>query len=224
MPLARRAVRSALDVLLYRLMPLARPACEPQLFSATDGPSDLEFARVLRTADPGPALDGPLTFLPGGDRPSAWKGWREQLLVVRLAPALLQTAAFTVRGHAREILALDRELDVALPPDARTRSRAAGRRLLARLASSRGDRCLGKFQQWVSANEMPAHFPTVHAIQHALFHLPLRLLVPAYAYWEWCAAGGDLPAFAPEADALCRLAQDLLAATPSVHAAAANER
>lgn len=204
-------------------MPLARPACEPQLFTESAGPSDLEFSRVLRTADPGPALDGPLTFLPGGAWLPAWQQWREQTLVSRLAPALLQTAAFAVRGCAREILALDRELDSSLSADACARSRAAGRRLLARLASSRGERCLGKFQQWVAADEMSAHFPTVHAVQHALFHLPLRLLVPAYAYWEWSAAGGEAPAFAREADALCRLAQDLLPALSPVHAAAAND-
>ena len=137
-------------------MPLARPASEPQLFSVTTaGPSDLEFSRVLRTADPG--------------------------------------------GY--------------------------GRRLLARLSASRGERCLSKFQQWAAADEMPAHFPTIYAAQHALFHLPTRLLVPAYAYWEWSAAGGDPAAFAREVDDLCRLAQSLLPAPSSVHAAAvANAR
>ena len=177
---------------------------------------------MLRTADPGPALDGPLTFLPSGAWPLAWQSWREQTFVPHLAPALLQTAAFAVRGCAREILSLDRAIDAVLPPDARDRSRAAGRRLLARL-SSRGERSLGKFQQWAACDEMPAHFPTVHATQHALFHLPLRLLVPAYAYWEWSAAGGDLPAFAREADHLCRLAQNLLPAPSSTHAAVAND-
>ncbi len=208
-------------MLTYGLMPLARPACEPQLFSATAGPSDLEFSRVLRTADPGLALDGPLTFSPGGTWPEAWRVWREQVFVPTLAPALLQTAAFATHGGAKEIQSLDLQIDAALSPDARTRSQTAGRRLLARLASSRGERCLGKFQQWAAADEMPAHFPTIHAVQHALFHLPLRLLVPAYAHWEWSAAGGNPAAFTREADDLCRLAQALLPAPSSVHAAAA---
>ena len=220
---AAGTVRPAACVLPWRPMPLARPACEPQLFSESAGPSDQEFARVLRTADPGPALDGPVTFLPAVVWLAAWQQWREQILVQHLAPTLLQIAPFAVRGCAREILALDRTLDSSLSADACARSREAGRRLLARLASSRGDRCLGKFQQWVAADEMPAHFPTVYATQHALFHLPLRLLVPAYAYWEWSAAGGDAPAFAREADALCRLAQDLLPALSPVHAAVAND-
>ncbi len=203
-------------------MPLARPACAPQLFSQPVGSTDPEFPRVLRTADPGPALDGPLTFLPApiataADWLEAWKGWRETVLTRTLAPLLLQTTGLAVRGCAREMLALDTELDATLDPAARARSTAAGRRLLVRLASSRGERWLGKCQQWVSAGEMPAHFPTIYAGQHALFHLPLRLLVPAYAYWEWSAAmaarpsvGGPAPDFTAETDGLCRLAQAIL--------------
>ena len=171
-------------------MPLARSASEPQLFSESTGAGDGEFARVLRTADPGLALEGPLTFLPTGAWPLVWQRWQAELLVPHLASALLQTAAHAVRGCAREILELDRALDAVLSPETRVRSGAAGRRLLARLAASRGERCLGKFHQWATADEMPAHFATIHATQHALFHLPLRLLVPAYAYWEWSAAGG----------------------------------
>ena len=72
---------------------------------------------------------------------------------------------------------------------------------------------------------MPAHFPTVYAAQYTLFHLPLRLLVPTYAYQEWSAAmparpasGGAAPGFAQESDRLCRLSQDLLSSLPSSHA------
>ena len=205
-------------------MHMARPACEPQLFSVSAGSSDLEFARVLRTADPGPTLDGPLTFLPVGAWLPAWQKWQAEVFVPHLAPSLFHTAILG-GGGAREILAIDRTLETALPPDACARSRAAGRRLLTRLSASRGERCLGKFQAWVAAEEMPAHFPTIHAAQHALFHLPLRLLVPAYAYWEWTAAGGEPAAFTHEAAALCQLAQDLLPALSSpVHVAAANHR
>ncbi len=212
-------------------MPSARPASEPQLFSEVAGPRDPEFARVLRTADPGPALDGPLTFLPPSaaapaDWLRAWNTWREGTLTAVLAPVLLEVVALAVRGCVREILAADRALDAALAPDdARSRSVAAGRRLLARLAVSRGERSLSRFQQWAAAGEMPAHFPTIYAVQHALFHLPLRLLVPAYAYCEWSSAmaarptnGGTAPGFAQESDRLCRLAQDLLWSLSPNHA------
>lgn len=211
-------------------MPLARSACAPQLFSQPVGSADPEFPRVLRTSDPGPALDGPLTFLPDpaalpADWLRAWNDWRENFLARSLAPVLLQTASFAMRGCARETLALDRELDASLNPAARARSTVAGRRLLARLAFSRGERWLGRCQQWVAAGEMPAHFPVVYAGQQALFHLPLRLLIPAYAYWEWSAAmsarpcvGGPTPDFAGEADALCRFAQEITPSLSSTYA------
>ena len=202
-------------------MPLARPACAPQLFSLPVGSADPEFPRVLRTADCAPVLDGPLTFLPAaGVSPAgwlaAWQDWRNTALTNPLAPTLMQTADLAGRGLAREMRALDGELDAALDPSARERSAAAGRRLLARLAASRGERWLGRFQQWTAAGETPAHFPVIFAGQHALFHLPLRLLIPAYAYWEWSAAmsarppgGQPPPDFAGEEEALCRLAQTL---------------
>ena len=205
----------------------ARRACEPQLYTSTTGSGDPEFARVLRISDPGPALEGPLTFAPpagvvSGNWLAAWHEWRGTVLASQLASALLQAAALAGRGCAREMQALDRELDASLDNASRQRSRLAGQRLLARLASSRGDRWLGRFQQWVAAGEMSAHFPVVYAGQHAVFHLPLRLLVPAHAYWEWSAAMSVLPPtsgpaldFASETDALCRLAQIVL---PSAHA------
>ena len=211
-------------------MPLARSTSAPQLFSQPVGSADPEFPRVLRTTDPGPALDGPLTFLPVANLAPAdwlrsWNEWRHNILTRSLAPVLLQTASLATRGCAREMLALDRELDASLDPAARERSAAAGRRLLARLASSRGERWLGRLQGWVAAGEMPAHFPIVYAAQHALFHLPLRLLVPAYAYWEWSAAmsarpavGGAAPDFAGETAELCRLAQAVLPALSSPYA------
>ena len=124
-------------------MASARPASNPQLFSSPIGTTDLEFGRVLRTSDPGPALDGPLTFLPdAGAWQASWNHWQQTILTERLAVVLLQTATLATRGCAREMLALDRELDGTLEPAARERSRAAGRRLLARLAASRASaRC-----------------------------------------------------------------------------------
>ena len=111
-------------------MPSARPASAPQLFSEAAGPSDPEFARVLRTADPGPALDGPLTFLPLPDAvPTdwlrAWNSWREQTLTSLLAPALLEIAALATNGLAREMLAADRARVAATLPAKPSKQRRA---------------------------------------------------------------------------------------------------
>ena len=185
-------------------MPTDHPPSDASL------PLDPEFTRVLRMCDPGMALDGPLTFLPPlGATPQrwreAWRAWLEGTLSLTLAPCLAAAAARAEHGLARELQTLDLELDAGLEETARVRSAAAGLRLLRRLANARGERWLDKFQVWAAEKRTPAHFPVLFAGQSALFHLSRRLLVPSYAYWEWCAAmtarppaGGPRPVFARE--------------------------
>ena len=196
---------------------------ERQPPEAADLSPDPEFARVLRISDPGMALDGPVTFLPPlGASPEvwrqSWRAWLEGTLALTLAPCLTAAAGHAEHNAARELQTLDLELDAGLEEAARDRSRAAGRRLLRRLANARGERWLDKFQAWTALDATPAHFPVVFAGQSALFHLSRRLLLPGYAYWEWCAAmtarppvGGTRPVFARELDGLLPLS------TPSSH-------
>ena len=186
---------------------------------------DPEFARVLRMADPGPALDGPLTFLPlVGSTAAAWQEawvcWRDQTLTATIAPVLATVARHAERGEAREIQEIDKALTGTLDPASGGRSTTAGAHFLRRLSVARGDRWLTKFQLAAAAGQTPAHFPVVYAAQSVLFHLPLRLLLPGYAYWEWTVAmmaypptGGRRPKFAAEAASLRALAE----ATLSTH-------
>ncbi len=183
---------------------------------------DPEFARVLRMADPGPALDGPLTFLPlEGSSVAvwlqAWTTWRNQTLTATIAPVLAAVARHAERGEVREMQALDLGLAATLDPTASTRSTAAGAPFLRRLSRARGERFLTKFQLAAAAGQTPAHFAVVYAAQSILFHLPLRLLLPGYAYWEWVAAmaacpptGGSRPKFSTEAAVLRALAEATL--------------
>ena len=197
-------------------MPTARPV------PSGDEAFDPEFARVLRTADPGPALDGPLTFLPpSACSPTtwhrAWLDWRDQTLAGVIAPVLAAVVVHAGRGEVREIQTCDFDLSAALENAASVRSAATGGVLLHRLSAARGDRWLGKFQRAAAAGQTPAHFPVVYAAQSVLFHLPLRLLLPGYAYWEWTAAmaamppaGGSPPKFPAEAAGLRTLAEATL--------------
>ncbi len=185
---------------------------------------DPEFARVLRMADPGPALDGPLTFLPPSACPpamwrQAWTTWRDRPLTETIAPVLAAVARHAELGEAREIQALDLQLAATLDPIASTRSAAVGAHFLRRLSLARGERWLSKFQRAAAAGQTPALFPVVYAAQSVLFHLPLRLLLPGYAYWEWVSAlaacpptGGPTPRFSAEAAALRTLAEATLSA------------
>lgn len=165
---------------------------------------DPEFARVLRISHPGAAFDVPLTFLPPrGAAPAAWlqawETWREQVLAVAIAPVLSAAASHARQGAAREIQALNLGLSAALDPAAAARSAVAGALLLRRLSAARGERWLGRLQAWAAAGEAAAHFPVIYAAQYMLFHLPLRLLLPSYAYLEWTVAGGAAPDFAAAA-------------------------
>ena len=191
---------------------------------------DSEFGRLLRSCDPGAALAGPLTFaFPAGKAATrktwlaAWQQWRETLFEPVLAPALAAAAVQAQQGHAREMLALDAELNSrlgSLAPEIATRSSAAGGRLLRQLHKARGDRWLGKFAVCVAAGKTPAHFAIVYAGQSAFFHLPLRLLLPTYAYWEWsaalaaCSMRGLLPDFTVEAAEWQRLVDANISPTP----------
>lgn len=188
----------------------------------SEGTLDPEFARVLRMADPGPALDGALTFLPPpASAPAAWLQawavWRSETLTHTIAPILAAVARHAELGEAREIQALDLGLIATLEPTASTRSTAAGARLLQRLSTARGERWLGKLHRAAASGQTPAHFPVVYAAQSVLFHLPLRLLLPGYAYWEWVSAmtacpptGAPRPRFSAEAAGLRALADATL--------------
>ncbi len=207
-------------------MPTARPT------PSNEEILDPEFARVLRMADPGPALDGPLTFLPPTAPDSvvwrqAWTTWRDRTLTETIAPVLAAVARHAELGEAREIQTLDLGLAATLDPAASARSTAAGAHFLRRLSLARGERWLNKFQRAAAAGQTPAHFAVVYAAQGALFHLPLRLLLPGYAYWEWVAALAacpptttPLPKFSAEAASLRTLAE----ATLSSHVFDAAER
>ncbi len=200
------------------------PASVPTLCTlpATSSAPDPEFARVLRMSDPGVALDGPLTFAP----PAAgavdvwldqWRVWRDGPCTTVLGPMLLAAFAHGGLGRARELQELSLLVHAALEPQAAVRSAQAGARLLQRLSTSRGERWLGKLQQWAADSAHPVHFAVIYGAQSALFHLPLRLLPLAYAYWEWTAtldahppAGGRRPEFGGEIAGLREMAKKIL--------------
>ncbi len=200
------------------------PASVPTLctFPAASTAPDPEFARVLRIADPGPALDGPLTFAPPAAGPAEawleqWRAWRDGPWTTVLGPAALAATAHAARGQAREIQEASLRVHAALEPQASLRSAQTGARLLQRLGTSRGERWLARLRQWAAEPGCPVHFAVLYGAQSALFHLPLRLLLPGYAYWEWTAAldarppaGPRLPEFGDELAGLCGAAASIL--------------
>lgn len=174
---------------------------------------DPEFTQVLRIADPCAALSGALTFLPGaqlhaGAWLAQWDQWREGDYTHLLSPALENAARHAALGQAREIRDLDLALAAALPHDAAARAAAAGRQLYASMDGVKGERWFNKLQTWSAEGATPGQFAIAYACRYASFHLPGRLLLPTYAFWEWTAAlsarppaGGMLPDFSAAAPA-----------------------
>ena len=200
------------------------PASAPSLCTipvASDG-LDPEFLRILRISDPGAALDGPLTFAPQPGSTvdmwlGTWRAWRDEPFAASVGPAMVAAAGYAGQGKAREIQQLNASLHTALEPLAAARSALAGSRLLRRLSTSRGERWLGKLQAGTAAGGPSVHFALVYAAQSALFHLPLRQMLPGYAYWEWTAAlaacppaAKTRPAFLQEAASLGDVAAVIL--------------
>ena len=205
------------------------PASAPSLCTipVASAGLDPEFLRVLRISDPGAALDGLLTFTPptGSATPpwlEAWRVWRDGPCAAVIGPAMVTAAEYAGQGKAREIQELSASLHATLEPLAAARSALTGDRLLRRLGTSRGERWLGKLQAGAASGGLAVHFAIVYAAQSALFHLPLRQLVPGYAYWEWTAAlglrppaAGSPPTFLGEAAALGETAARILSSRQS---------
>lgn len=171
---------------------------------------DPEFTQVLRIADPSSALHGALTFQPASGLAAAawlvaWEQWRAGLFA-RLSGALESAARCAALGQAREIREIDAALAAALPGPAAQRAAAAGRLLYEAMGGVRGERWFNKLQAWSAEGSLPAQFAVAYACRYTSFHLPGRLLLPSYAYWEWTAAlaarppaRGTLPEFSAAA-------------------------
>lgn len=158
---------------------------------------DAELASALHFADPGPLVllpgRGAPTFVPPSSAPaasSAWQTWQDAVFRPVLAPALVRAAICAGRDNARELRAGDLALADALTSGVTESARDPGHRLLRRLRAARGVRWVARLQFWAAEGETPALFPTVFAGHCALFHLPLRTMLLAYAACEWRAAGG----------------------------------
>lgn len=163
--------------------PLPRPG------SSVDVGADPLLARIRRIVDPGRQPGGHYTFRasPGADLPLAWEAWLEGVFRPLILPHFTEVMELATRNHAREICALDWELDARMNPDARTPSRLAGHRLLAALGEAQGLRMVNKWMLWAQSGRMPAHFSTLYAAQCAIFSFPVRQSLLAYLQMEYRA-------------------------------------
>lgn len=162
-------------------------------------PVDEDFLLIVRAAQLcNPFLDalGEVTLMVRGPlTPLALSvmNWNANFFRPHLQPLLLKVLECASEGGSFEIMALDCQLDGALPASVRIQSRDAGKRLLEGLLAPRGDRLIERYRTAVLAGNSPGHLAVIHALRAAVFHLPPRVLIASYLMQEGIGAGLDDP-------------------------------
>lgn len=144
-----------------------------------------ELARVRRLCDPAHSAPPTLTFAPrpGAFLRGAWSLWLSSVfapLLLATVPAIMEA---TQLEHARDVVALDRALAAALPREAATRSRDAGRVAAEHFAGLRGSRCAARLAELTA--EGGACHASAFALRAALYHVSPRAALLALAWQEW---------------------------------------
>lgn len=150
--------------------------------------SRAEIFRVAKLCAPCLDAMGMLTF--HGDPSSAadLKAWRDSVWTPWISPAL-ETAHAACKLGSRELIAIDRQLDLA-GPLAKTH-RAAGRLLATQFTAPASEPALLKFLEAVRRIETPGHFAVVFAARASVFHIPLPMTRAALVFLEMRSAPID---------------------------------
>ena len=132
----------------------------------------------------------PLSFAPAPDAHFAgvWTHWAAELFGNHLLDAMLHAMTSTRADHTRDLLACDARIAGIFAPDVVLRLRQAGHAMLGRMDGMRGSRSALKFRAAADRGETPALFPIVFALQSAIYNVPARAALLAYARLEWRAA------------------------------------
>jgi len=142
---------------------------------------------------------------PGGIRAGSGlrdflEGYQTHVLVPLEMPAITRARFHAARGHARELIALDRELDAQpVPPAFASASRRVGRAQLERLRPLRDERTVQRYLAAVEAGNAAGWHTVVYGITLAVYSWPLRhgLFTYAQAALSGLAlAAGRAPGFA----------------------------
>ncbi|HEY1170718.1 MAG TPA: urease accessory UreF family protein [Verrucomicrobiae bacterium] len=157
-----------------------------------------EAAEVL--GDPNPLLDQvstPEGFLALGKAASAWRlpkvqdaatlrlflsHYRQHILEAVELPAILKAHQFAQQGFARDLIELDRQMEVVLvEKDLSAASRRVGRSKLKRLRPLRDQRVVMRYLQAVEENKAHGWHVLVYGLALQQFSLPLRQGLISYA-------------------------------------------
>ncbi len=186
--------------------------------------SSREFCALLRQLGPPDGFLGCLTaHLPpdavhsGNSLRVFLEAYQTQVLVPLEMPVITRARAHAARGHLRELIALDRELEIKpIWPIFASASRRVGRAQLERLQPLRDERTVRRYLAAVQAGEATGWHTVVYGLTLAVYSLPLRHGLLAYARQTLAglalAAGGPRVFAAPASQ---ETLQDLLCQIPA---------
>jgi hypothetical protein len=131
-----------------------------------------------------------LSFSPGTDAHFAgvWSHWVEHVYGAHLLDAMLGVMSATRLDHTRDPLVLDVHVVSFFTPEVVLRLRRAGHAMLHRMDGMRGSRSALRLRAAADRGETPGLFPIVFALQSAIYNVPARAALVAYARLEWRAA------------------------------------
>ena len=117
-----------------------------------------------------------------------WTHWAAEIFGPHLLDAMLHAMTSTRADHTRDLLARDAHVAGILAPESVLRLRRAGHAMLGRMDGMRGSRSARRFRAAAERGETPGLFPIVFALQSAIYNVPARAALLAYARLEWRAA------------------------------------
>ncbi len=131
-----------------------------------------------------------LSFAPnaGAHFAGVWGHWVEHVYGAQLVDAMLAVMLATRLDHTRDPLVLDAQVALYFAPEVVLRLRRAGHAMLRRMDGMRGSRSALRLRLAAERGETPGLYPIVFALQSAIYNVPARAALIAYARLEWRAA------------------------------------
>jgi hypothetical protein len=142
-----------------------------------------ELSEVVRLCNPNFESMRAISWQVQGPVADSWQRWLDSLFEPVLLPHLWRVLELSARQSAREIIALDVELDRSMKPWPRQRSIEAGR-LLLQQSTPRGERLMARLQESIQAGTACGHFATLYSVRCVAFSIPIRAAVFGYLLQE----------------------------------------
>jgi hypothetical protein len=142
-----------------------------------------ELSKIVQRCNPDFDTARPISWQVEGPVEESWRGWMKELFEPLLLPHLLRVLEASARQSAREVIALDVELNRSMKTWPRQRSIDAGRSLLQQ-STPRGERLMARLQEAIQTGAAFGHFATLYGVRCGAFSIPIRSAILGYLVQE----------------------------------------